>query len=184
LLSGTSLKTVIVVVKRPGLEYATSRLQVHHPNHYTTILYGHYTNYLLLPFLPLLNTYSLHDDMFIVDGDWTLVTYRFMCNSSCVGNLSRRPIVAVFTLETAAGEVVGRRAVELRICACPGRDRDSEETAASKSVRNKTAKRVHHMNDVNESCSSKMAKMEDNRIFTLKVRFALFLSLLLSRLGL
>ena len=114
-------------------------------------------------------------NLFVVDGDWTLVIYRFMCNSSCVGNLSRRPINAVFTLESADGKVLGRRVVGLRICACPGRDRDAEEKPASQSAPSKTMKRVHQTNDWNGACCSKLAKTEDNRIFTLKV-FLWFLS--------
>lgn len=106
---------------------------------------------------------------FLVTGDWTLVIYRFMCNSSCVGNLSRRPISAVFTLESAAGEVLGRRSFDLRVCACPGRDRDAEETAAAcKSARSKTLKRCHRVNDATEPCGKQM-KLDDNKIFTLKV---------------
>ena len=109
----------------------------------------------------------------VVDGTWTLVTYQFMCNSSCVGNLSRRPVNTVFTLESATGEVLGRQVIGLRVCACPGRDRDSEETTATQKVRSKKAvKRVHHTNDTNESRSNKQPRMEDNEIFTLKVNIS------------
>ena len=98
-----------------------------------------------------------------------MIVYRFMCNSSCVGNLTRRPVNAVFTLESAAGAVLGRCVIGLRICACPGRDRDTEEMTLSKTVRNKAVKRSHCTTDVNESSSSKQPRTEDNKIFTLKV---------------
>ena len=107
--------------------------------------------------------------LFVVAGDWTLVVYRFMCNSSCVGNLCRRSVNAIFTLESSEGDILGRRVVGLCICACPGRDRDAKETAANKEAQSRSLKRDHQTNICNESCSSKLHKTEDNRIFTLKV---------------
>jgi len=58
--------------------------------------------------------------------EWVTNLFQFMCFSSCVGGLTRRPIQVIFTLEQC-GTVLGRQAVEIRICACPGRDRKNEE---------------------------------------------------------
>ena len=62
-------------------------------------------------------------------AEWVTNLYQFMCFSSCVGGLNRRPIQVIFTLEHD-NIVLGRQAVEVRICACPGRDRRAEEKAA------------------------------------------------------
>ena len=62
-------------------------------------------------------------------SEWTTELFRFMCFSSCVGGLNRRPIQLIFTLEHA-GCVLGHHSVEVRICACPGRDKNGEEKAA------------------------------------------------------
>nr|CAB3267269.1 tumor protein 63 isoform b [Phallusia mammillata] len=61
-----------------------------------------------------------------VGAEYTTVLYKFMCLSSCVGGINRRPLLTVFTLELD-GQVLGRRVVEVRICSCPGRDRSQEE---------------------------------------------------------
>ena len=62
-------------------------------------------------------------------AEWVTNLFQFMCFSSCVGGLNRRPVQLIFTLEHDS-VVLGRQAVEVRICACPGRDRRVEERAA------------------------------------------------------
>lgn len=61
-------------------------------------------------------------------AEWVTNLFQFMCLGSCVGGPNRRPLQIVFTLEQD-GRVLGRRAVEVRICACPGRDRKADEKA-------------------------------------------------------
>lgn len=51
----------------------------------------------------------------------------FMCFNSCGhSSHSKRRIDVIFMLENN-GQVLGRQVIEVRVCACPGRDRNNEE---------------------------------------------------------
>ncbi|XP_035215260.1 cellular tumor antigen p53-like isoform X2 [Stegodyphus dumicola] len=52
--------------------------------------------------------------------------YKFVCFGSCAGGPNRRPLILVFTLEKG-NEIIGRRKFDIKICACPARDRRTEE---------------------------------------------------------
>ena len=94
---------------------------------------------------------------------WVVNLFQFMCFSSCVGGLNRRPIQVIFTMEED-GQVVGRQAVEVRICACPGRDRKTEEDAA-----NPNKRPVKRASPSSINIDSKRQCTGDNNVFTLTV---------------
>lgn len=63
--------------------------------------------------------------------DYALILLRFMCLGSCVGGINRRPISIVITLENGQAEVLGRKVIDVRVCACPTRDIRTDEQAVS-----------------------------------------------------
>lgn len=59
------------------------------------------------------------------------VTYKFMCKTTCVTGMGRRPITVLFTLERLNGDVVGRQKLNVKICSCPKRDMQKDEKTAN-----------------------------------------------------
>ncbi|XP_061162245.1 tumor protein 63-like isoform X5 [Saccostrea echinata] len=107
-------------------------------------------------------------------SEWVTNLFQFMCLGSCVGGPNRRPIQIVFTLEKD-NQVLGRRAVEVRICACPGRDRKADEKAAlppAKQSPKKIGSKISYGTEITTIMPGKKRKLDDGgeESFTLTVR--------------
>jgi hypothetical protein len=108
-----------------------------------------------------------------IGSEATTVLYQFMCFSSCVGG-SKKPVSVVLSLELN-GQVLGRDSFEVKICACPGRDRNMEEKklCKRKSTRNPVAVAVLPETTKKPSFTNKNAidKVQENDdIYTIRVK--------------
>lgn len=57
---------------------------------------------------------------------------EFACQNSCVSGINRKPTSIVFTLEKRDGKLIGKSAIEFKVCSCPKRDAERDQTGTKK----------------------------------------------------
>lgn len=62
------------------------------------------------------------------------ITYEFACQNSCTSGINRKSTSVVFTLENEKFKVLGKKAVQFKVCSCPKRDAERESREKRKST--------------------------------------------------
>lgn len=60
------------------------------------------------------------------------LSLEFACQNSCSSGINRKPTSIVFTLEKINGELIGKSAIEFKVCSCPKRDAEREKKGNTK----------------------------------------------------
>lgn len=56
------------------------------------------------------------------------LTLFFTCQNSCSGGMNRRSTSLIFTLEDRAQNILGRKVMHFKVCSCPRRDKEKDES--------------------------------------------------------
>lgn len=79
---------------------------------------------------------------------------KFTCQNSCSGGMNRKSTSLIFTLEDAMETILGRRVMHFKVCSCPRRDKEKDESTIKMPLTKKrkldsgsaaasTSKRIH-----------------------------------------
>lgn len=81
------------------------------------------------------------------------LTLQFTCQNSCSGGMNRRSTSLIFTLEDGAKNILGRKVMHFKVCSCPRRDKEKDESTTkvfpkkrkpdASSLPSTSAKRIH-----------------------------------------
>lgn len=86
--------------------------------------------------------------------------FKFFCKNSCVSGMNRRPTELVFTLENERKQILARRTLLVRICSCPKRDKQKEETEVGEPM--PTKRKLLTSGKKMSSCDTHVYKVELN----------------------
>ncbi|KAL1501380.1 hypothetical protein ABEB36_006709 [Hypothenemus hampei] len=100
--------------------------------------------------------------------------FHFVCKGSCPSpGMNRRAVEVIFTLEDETGQVLGRKCLKVRVCACPKRDKAKEEGELEKNgniasvAKGKKRKVATQMQNSQED--KVFVKEEDSTEYALKI---------------
>lgn len=60
------------------------------------------------------------------------IVYDFQCQNSCASGINRKSTSIVFTLEDQHYKILGKRVLPFKVCSCPKRDAEREQTDNNK----------------------------------------------------
>ncbi|KAL1487753.1 hypothetical protein ABEB36_015588 [Hypothenemus hampei] len=92
--------------------------------------------------------------------------FQFVCLSTCVG-IKRRELDLIFTLEDEEAAIFGRKSMKVKVCACPKRDMEKEETKMMKGSASATIPKTKKRKIGQSSSAGKPSTQTANEDFTL-----------------
>ncbi|KAG4079569.1 hypothetical protein HA402_012339 [Bradysia odoriphaga] len=70
------------------------------------------------------------------------IKWEFLCQNSCATGINRKSTAVIFTLENEAFEIIGKKVMPFKVCSCPKRDMQREDTSII--LRKRESKEIPH----------------------------------------